>query len=83
MIVELFTYPIFVLFDFLINLFPLLAFPIDLLEGLTTLLNIANTVEQFVPVYFCFMLVGAYWVIVNGKLFIALLTWVYEKIPFI
>lgn len=83
MLVELFINPIFILFDFLINLFPVLGFPVDILEGLFTLLNMVNTLEQFVPVTFCLMLVGAYWVLVNGKLFIAILTWIYTKIPFI
>lgn len=83
MLVELFINPIFILFDFLINLFPVLGFPVDILEGLFTLLNMVNTLEQFVPVTFCLILVGSYWVLVNGKLFIAILTWIYTKIPFI
>lgn len=83
MLVELFTNPIFILIEFLIQLFPLLAFPVDIIEGIFVLLNMANTLEQFVPVYFCMLLVGAYWSIVNGKLFISIVIWVYERIPFI
>lgn len=83
MIVELFANPVFTILNALVNSFPSLMLPFDLLEGITSLLAMANTLEEFVPVYYCLTLVGAYWFIVNGKLFIALIMWVYEKIPFI
>ena len=83
MIVELFASPILTLFRFLLNLFPLMAFPVHVTEGLFELLNIWQTVDKYVPANFCLILIGAYWTLVNGKLLVAILTWIYEKIPFI
>lgn len=83
MIIELILDPIFNLLKFIINSLPLLALPIDLLDGISSLLGLWNNLNAFVPINFVLILVGGYWVLVNGKLFIAIISWIYEKIPFI
>lgn len=83
MLLELLLSPIFALINFIINSLPLLALPISLTDGLTSLLNLWNSINAFVPVNYVLLLVGSYWVLVNGKLFIAIISWIYEKIPFI
>lgn len=83
MLVELFANPVFTILNALVNAFPSLLLPFDLLEGITSLLAMCNTLNEFVPVYYCLTLVGGYWVLINGKLFISLVMLIYEKIPFI
>lgn len=83
MLLELLTAPIFNLSNFLINSLPLLVLPVSIIDGLSSLLECWNNISAFVPVNFVILLVGAYWVLVNGKLFIAIISWIYEKIPFV
>lgn len=83
MITELIVSPVMAIIQFIVNSLPLLALPISLLDGLTSLLGCWNKINAFVPVNYILLLCGAYWVLVNGKLFIAIIAWVYEKIPFI
>lgn len=83
MIVELLISPLLALCEFLVNSLPVLALPVSLVDGLGSLLECWNTISAFVPVNYVILLVGAYWTLVNGKLFIAIISWIYEKIPFI
>lgn len=83
MILEFILSPIFALLNFIVNSLPLLSLPISLLDGLTSLLENWNNLNAFVPVNYIMLLVFSYWVLVNGKLFIAIISWIYEKIPFI
>lgn len=83
MILELILNPIFILLEWMSSLFPLLSLPVDILSGLFSILELWTTLDKFVPVNFVLILIGSYWTLVNGKLLIAILTWIYEKIPFI
>ena len=83
MILEFILEPIINLLKFIVNSIPLLILPINIFDGIGALLGIWNDINYFVPVNYILLLVSSYWVLVNGKLFIAIVSWIYEKIPFI
>lgn len=83
MILQFILDPIFYLLNTIIGLFPILNLPIDLTLGIGQLLSLWSTINSYVPITFVLSLIGGYWFLVNGKLFIAIISWVYEKIPFI
>lgn len=83
MIFELILTPVIALLNLIVSGLPELRFPINIVQGLTEILNLWNDINCFIPINFALLLFGTYWVIVNGKLFISIATWIYDKIPFI
>lgn len=83
MIFELILSPIIALLNMIIGGLPELRFPFKVVQGLTEILNLWNDINCFIPINYALLLFGTYWIIVNGKYFVFLASWLYEKIPFI